>query len=431
MRNKDTIVLESLYQMISEGAGDVRKWIVDKLLKAQENFPEIRDLESDEDKVKKATEIADAFITADETPSKAEAQVIGKYYVEAAGLVSVEAILEEYAKLKEIRTDIRYKELDRYYRPDGSTGHLKKFRVESKDLQKFKTYQDFTNFIHTAEGILQAAIEAKENWNKQEEEKTQGERQEVAAGSIFNDDKVTIWAIKNQNESVDYGHILTNQYIGGESNWCITYGKYDPYKNSSNWYPRYRYESEWSFYFIVDHTRPDTDKRMKLVAVHAQADGKYGYTPCPNGTVSGLTWDKLIQTIPVLADKKDIIVYVKPTDEELKAKVYEQISSRRDARKFGELEEHQKSEYILLDFDVTKEMVEKILDSKKLLNDYINRKAQSMAIDFSRGDIPSDIRRILFTPERAQLKERFENECIRYMEMHYNRDENGNVVIGL
>lgn len=431
MRDKDGIILESLYGEVTliKESKRVKIDITNRYLKNKDKIYAISEL-SDEDAKKKIEEIIDKLFEVDKTPSKADSEVLARMYANSNGQFTLEELIHAYEEFLDIRTNKDYKELDRYLEIDGTTGHLKKYREEAKNLQKFKTYEDFTSFVHTAQAYLGQAKEAKKNLGKKEEEQQIKEVDELMEQAVVNTEDVAIWEVNNRQEAVDWGQKLMKRYNNADCEWCITWGypnSAPKHRNSSNQYANYRTNWHWSFYYILD--KKTKDKATKVVAFNAGQDGRYGFTPYPNGSAMQVSWEEVVKKLPVIKPYKDILVYKQPTDEESKLDLFDTISRNRDLARFEQLTPEWKRDYLTMgNYNLSFDMFKVIADDKNLVNDYITRKGQNHGQDPATGGIDKKILDYLEenTPE---LLARYEREAIRGMEAFF--EAGGAAPVGL
>jgi hypothetical protein len=428
MRDRDAIILESLYEIIFEGLKETKQKLTSMGL--------------DDDTIKQVTDL-------DITKQKSDSLKLAKWITGGTELGSVLELYKQFAKYKTKNNpktkDINVfktpadlskvigelnsmevekllkdkKESDRLLKLDASSLKIEaltlatwikesgalpvketidefekflEFREEgiegAKSITAYPNYQEYSNFIHTQEAEGQEFQGIKGHTNVEEE-------------AVYSDDDVAIWDIDSLWKSIRIGNEMVDK-LGIPNTWCI---KIRLGEGRSNLYSSYRFgDGEWSFYFVWSKKRKPEDGRI-FTAIAKRKDGEYAYTPSPNNTTPKIAWNAIVQKLPELEGKEQIFKYHPLTPEEVKKiRTFEMLGRSFREEEFFKLSDVEQHEYISSDLDIPVETFLKMNRARK--NDYLNILARSV-----RRKIPPKLLRVL-SPEQ---KDRFNEAQTRAM----------------
>lgn len=441
MRDKDTLILENLYHLIYEGAKEtteklkkmeldddtIKKFIdvditnqkmdainlgklyknenpdIDDLIRLYKEFVKfkkknnsktkdfsqqfktieslnaiISDLNSIEAaKLLKDKTQTNRLLEADKSVGKTDSIILAKWVAESGGGIVTQDAVNEYLDF----------------------ARIKEQNIQGSDsLENFADYGNFTNFVH---------INLTDEPTKSEEE------EELVVGNIripskpdYDDEDVAIWGIDSVSESIGVGNALidmTGVRVGQRGNWCTTW----PIDGgSTNMYATYRTGAGymWTFYYVWNKKRKTGLKngnipndKWVIAAIGKKENGRYSLTPAPNGTISDIDWNGIVEQMPELKGKEDIFVY-KPVSKEKATKMqkYANLARYFSEREFLEMSEFDQWEYISEEYDIPLETFKKL--SKERRNDYINLLARStrnrkVSEKFFRALTPKELNR--------------------------------------
>jgi hypothetical protein len=442
MRDRDTLILESLYQLVCEGA--------------KETTEKLKKMELDDDTIKK-------FIDVDVTSQKMDAINLGKLYKnENPNIDDLIRLYKEFVKFKK-KNNSQTKDFSQQFRTiesldktigdlnsieaakflkdktqtnrmlgaDKSVGktdslilakwvaesggaivtqdavneyldfsRIKEQNVQgSESLENFADYGDFTNFVHVnlADGLTK---------NEEEEEELIVGNIRIPSKPDYDDENVAIWGIDSVSESIGVGNALidmTGVRVGQRGNWCTTW----PIDGgSTNMYATYRTGAgyKWTFYYVWNKKRKTGFKsgsipndKWVIAAIGKKENGRYSLTPAPNNTIMDIDWNGIVREMPELKGKEDIFVY-KPVSQEkaTKMQTYSRLARYFNEREFLEMSEFDQWEYISEEYDIPLETFKKL--SKERRNDYINLLARStrnrkVPEKFFRALTPNELKR--------------------------------------
>ena len=445
MRDKDTLILENLYQLIYEGAKEtaeklkkmelddntIEKFInvdvtsqkmdainlgklyknenpdIDDLISLYKEFVKfkkknnsqtkdfgnqfrtmeslnkvINDLNSIEvAKILKDRPQANRLLEADKSAGKTDSLVLAKWVAESGGGIIAQDAVNEYL----------------------SFARIKERGVEgSESLERFADYGDFTNFVHMNIADGNEKVEKKEDF-------VAGDIR-ISSKPDYDDEDVAIWGIDSINESINVGNALiemTGVRVGDRNrangNWCTTW----PINGGgTNMFMTYATGSsyKWTFYYVWNKKRKTgmrggniPNDKWVIAAIGKKADGRYSITPAPNGTNMDIDWAGIVKDIPELEGKEDVFVY-KPLPQEkiTKMQKFARLSRYFSEQEFLEMSEFDQWEYISEEYDIPLETFKKL--SKERKNDYINLLARStrdrkVKEKFFRALTPSELNR--------------------------------------
>jgi hypothetical protein len=430
MRDRDAIILESLYEIISEGLKetqqkleamgldedtvkkvtdlDITKQKLDSLKLAKwitggtelgtvldlykqfikfkaKNNPKTKDINTfktpadlskvigelnsaEVEKFLKDKKESERLLKFDKSPTKSEAVTLASWIKEAGGGLPVKETVDEFEKFLG-------------YRREGIEG--------AANINNYPNYQEYSNFIHTEEG-------------KEEKEEVVTGHTKTEQDAVYSDDEVAIWDIDTLGKSIRIGNELVAK-TGTRVTWCII----PPLGSGrTNMYSNYRFgEGEWSFYFVWSKKREKSDPYV-LTAIAKRKDGEYSFTPSPNGTISKISWDRIVKDkMPELEGKEHFFKYHPLTQEErTRIRTFERLGRSFNESDFLSLSDVDQYEYISSEMDIPVETFLKM--SKERKNDYLNILARSI-----RRKIPAKLIRVL-SPEQ---KDRFNETQTRAM----------------
>lgn len=436
MKDKDALILESLYLLVSEGISETEKKLKDmdisdediqKLIAVDvtkqksdslkmgeflsktdltindvinlykefvkfknkgaseardfQAFKTLKDLETvltklntqEVEKFLKESDDIKKLLNLDKSLGKRDSGIIAKWIKELKGRIPNSEIINEYEKF------LGYKE-------QGIEG--------ANDLGSYKSFYDFAEFIHNEEAK-----------NAKEEEK-----QNVVVGydPVYEDDKIVIWDIDNVGKSINIGHSVSRKIGGTQITWCIS----TPLNSGvTNYFSSYRQGKvgsgqPLSFYFVWSKNMPQDKKPdYSFSAVAIRKDGEFEITPRPNGTQQK-SWEEIVNLVPDLKEHKNVFVYKPLTDQEIKRmRLFDNLGRNFNEEEFLSLDDKDQYEYISYGEDIPVSTFLKL--SKERKNDYLNILAQSQTRD------PSKKLLNVLTPEQL---ERMENTRFRAIE---------------
>lgn len=440
MKSKDTLILESLYVLVSEGILEVEKrlkeifTITDLGDEDIQNIINIDVTKQKTDSIKIAQFITSSDLSLDEVLNlykefvkfknkgasetrdfqsfkslkdlidvltKLNTQEVQKFLKESDDVKKLLDLDKSLGKrdsgiiakwIKDLKGRIPNSEIINEY--EKFLGY-KEQRIEgASDLGLYKSFYDFAEFIHNEEAK-----------NAKTEEK-----QNVVVGydPIYEDNEVTIWDIDNVGKSVNIGHSVSRKIGGTQITWCIS----TPLNSGvTNYFSSYRQGKvgsgqPLSFYFVWSKNMPQDKKPdYSFSAVAIRKDGEFEITPRPNGTTQK-SWEEIVSLVPALKDHKNVFVYKPLTDQEVKRmRLFDNLGRNFNEEEFLSLDEKDQYEYISYGEDVPVTTFLKL--SKERKNDYLNILAQSQTRD------PSKKLLNVLTPEQL---ERMENTRFRAIE---------------
>jgi hypothetical protein len=437
MKNKDSIILESLYTLIYEGvaetekkltefgleSNDIKKLIdvditkqksdaikmgeffnssdmeLDNIISLYNEFvkfknkgaPETRDFQSfksmdslektisalnlkEAQKFLKDKEEIDKIVKMDKSLGKKETGIIARWVKDVKGRIPNSEIINAYEKFLEFKDQ----------------------NIEgAEDLSKFDNFSQFIEFIHN-----------EESKNAKAEEK-----QNVAVGydPIYEDDEIAIWDIDNVGKSINIGHNVSKKIGGTQITWCISYPLNSGLTNYFSSYRQGKVGSQMplSFYFIWSKKMEQSQREdFSFTALAIRKDGEFEITPRPNGTRQE-SWEKIIEKIPALKDHKELFVFKPLSESEVKKmNFYDRLSRSFDEEAFLSLDEKEQYEYISFGQDIPVSTFARLSKDRK--NDYLNILAQSTTRD------PSKKLLRLLTPQQIERMEEARYRSIEY-----------------
>ena len=198
-------------------------------------------------------------------------------------------------------------------------GHYREFlKIKARNIPEFKpmtafaTWKEFKEFVHD---------HYVEEGNKEKGTNLQDQ-------AIYEDDNIKVWRADNVKESINYTH---NLY--GNHSWCIGYAigkstgiqnQYINYSLSRTYSPSQNGHEIGSTFYMVDVKAIKDKKRGNgFFALEARPYGLYEYTPAENGTKPLVNWSELLKKyVPELNKKpsgqiKYQPVKIKPNVEDL------------------------------------------------------------------------------------------------------------------
>jgi hypothetical protein len=346
--NFDSIILESLYEVISEGRKDVKNTLEKLLGPDQKN-------------------LIDDLLDADPSGSKNDCIRLAKFIKEKVSpddvlntasiyfaIKSVSQIgqdinrfrtfkdFQEFSRKELVRTIIRFvdgntKNFDSKKKPEDIKAYLK----NNSDYQKIrdsdqsdsdsdsiyiakiyaasKKNTDLDQVIHaydayvlTNAGENHKPLSAFANINELNQylnaNAAGGQtsiggatKQQLEDQAIYEDDNIKVWRIDNVRDSINYTH---NIDIGKHS-WCIGY-PIDTQGTQSNQWKNYSFSEYCSldgkqkdigstFYTINIKSLTDKNHGNGYFTLQARPFDVFDYTPAENGTRSGYSWETLLR----------------------------------------------------------------------------------------------------------------------------------------
>lgn len=437
MRDKDTLILESLYSIVVEGVSEVEKKLKElnindediqkmvavdvtkqksdslkmgQLLSSSDldindiinlykefvkfknkgvaeardfqSFKTLKDLENvltklnseEVQKILKDSGDIKKLLKLDKSLGKRDSGIIAKWIKDLKGRIPNSEILNEYEKF------LRYKE-------QGIEG--------ASDLGIYKKFYDFAEFIHNEES-KNAKQEDKQNVN-------------FGYDPIYEDDNIAIWNIDNVGKSINIGHSVSRKIGGTQITWCISY----PLNSGiTNYYSAYRQGKvgssvPLSFYFVWSKKmEQQRSEDYSFSAVAIRKDGEFEITPRPNGTRQK-SWEEIVKLIPALKEHRNLFVYKPLTENEVrKMRLFDSLGRNFNEEDFLKLDEKDQYEYISYGEDIPVSTFLKL--SKERKNDYLNILAQSQTRDPSRKLLNA------LTPEQMDRMEATRFRAIEY-----------------
>jgi hypothetical protein len=437
MKDKDTLILESLYSLVVEGLSeaekklkdmdisdeDIQKLInvdvtkqksdavkmgefistsdmsVDNMIKLYSEFVKfknkgaseardfqayksLKDLEKvlvklnsqEVEKLLKDSEDAKKLLNLDKSLGKRDSGIIARWVKDLKGRIPNSEVIAEYEKF------LRYQE-------QGIEG--------ASDLGIYKKFYDFAEFIH----------------NEEAKNAKQEEKQNVTVGydPIYEDDEIAIWDIDNVGKSINIGHSVSRKIGGTQITWCIS----TPLNAGiTNYFSSYRQGKvgssiPLSFYFVWSkkmEQQKNDDYSFSAVAI--RKDGEFEITPRPNGTKQR-SWEEIVSLIPALKNHKDVFKYKPLTDDEVRRmRLFDNLGRNFNEEDFLKLDDKDQYEYISYGEDIPVTTFLKL--SKERKNDYLNILAQSQTRD------PSKKLLNVLTPEQLDRMESTRFRAIEY-----------------
>jgi hypothetical protein len=436
MKDKDTLILESLYLLVSEGLSemeeklkgmgvsdedieklinvDITKQKTDSLKMGQfissadlsvddvinlykefvkfknkgasetrdfQSYKSLKDLENvlvklnsqEAQKILKDSEDVKKLLNLDKSLGKRDSGIIVKWIKDLKGRIPTSEVMSEYEKFLE-------------YKEQGIEG--------ANDLGLYKNFYDFVEFIH----------------NEEAKNAKQEEKQNVTVGyePVYEDQEITIWNIDNVGKSINIGHSVSRKIGGTQITWCIS----TPLNaGMTNYFSSYRQGKvgsgqPLSFYFVWSKKmEQQKNEDYSFSAVAIRKDGEFEITPRPNGTRQK-SWEEIVNLIPALKNHKDVFKYKPLTDDEVKRmRLFDNLGRNFNEEDFLKLDDKDQYEYISYGEDIPVTTFLKISKDRK--NDYLNILAQSQTRDPSRKLLN------VLTPEQL---ERMENTRFRSIE---------------
>lgn len=422
MRDKDTIILESLYGLVVEKAKDV--------------IENLKKLNVEDENINK-------FIAIDPTGQKSDAYVLGKMHsnqgTNADYLISLYKQFLKFKNKKNSQTqdfprqfnsveklevtirDLntievmkmvtdkdeakRLLELDKEepkieavtvakWIYDGRRNLLPSDVVDayekllelrgrdvegSKDVTKFNGYIPLTEFIHTHMG----------NEDEPNKKIDTGGKVTITKKPIYNDDDIAIWYISTVQEAISIGNALIDladvRTPTGLTpvNWCTTWNLAgDP--RGANMFSYYRSNYKWAFYYTWSKKRErgfkegsSPNDKFVITAIAAAQNGNYTITPAPNGTSPEKSWSNIVSDMPELNGKQKYFEYKTISgEEENKTLKFERMARNFDEEQFLALRQTDQYEYISAGFDIPVKTFPKLSTERK--EEYINVLARDL-----------------------------------------------------
>jgi len=436
MKDKDTLILESLYLLVSEGLSETEEKLkgmgisdedIEKLINVDitkqksdavkmgqfisdsdlsindvinlysefvkfknkgasetrdfQSYKSLKDLENvliklnsqEAQKILKDSEDVKKLLNLDNSLGKKDSGIIVKWIKDLKGRIPTSEVISEYEKF------LNYKE-------QGIEG--------TSNLGLYKSFYDFVEFIH----------------NEEAKNAKQEEKQNISVGydPVYEDEEIAIWDIDNVGKSVNIGHSVSRKIGGTQITWCIS----TPLNAGiTNYFSSYRQGKvgssiPLSFYFVWSKKmEQQKNEDYSFSAVAIRKDGEFEITPRPNGTRQK-SWEEIVNLIPTLKNHKDIFKYKPLTDNEIKRmKLFDNLGRNFNEEDFLKLDDKDQYEYISYGEDIPVTTFLKISKDRK--NDYLNILAQSQTRD------PSKKLLNVLTPEQL---ERMENTRFRAIE---------------
>lgn len=273
------------------------------------NFLKSKDL--NENEIKKILDL-------DSTPSKAHSIQLGKYYIEIKNFNILEIYYKKFLELKKSNPSL--------------------------DIFKFKTFQEFENFIDMQERMGgELDIEG---------EKTP---EQVRKEAIYEDENLEIYHADTQKKACDYGHKLGQSY-----SFCISR------PGQGNMFSGYRLRTQSNFYFIKSKNRSSRIVNGKfedpshLIVLDVLPNDNLLWTWADNGAqghgTTNTTWDEVFSVIPELKKpyKMGIFKSRPLTDEERnKLQLFNDIANNQNVDSFNKLSYNEKIEYVTSGYPVS------------------------------------------------------------------------------
>lgn len=226
--------------------------------------------------------------------------------------------------------------------------------------------------------------------------------------AIINENGFRVYKITDQGMSMAYGYYqqVIARELGG-SQWCVTWR---PDSGGTNQWENYRTAHQRSFYFVIDESKQNTDKKYFISALQTAptSSGKYVITPAPN-VDEYMTWEKVLSIYPKLAPYKDLIRPVTFDDNELKirdlaSKINETEGSRTE---FIRLDRKYKK-YFINNGGILRKPISWDYMDEGLRSLYISTTTRDNAMEkFSNFDFISEIKKV--GNQFTQLNNRFKD----------------------
>lgn len=435
MRDKDTLMLESLYCLIAEGLSETEK--------------KLKSLNIDDEDVKKLIEV-------DITKQKSDAIKLGEYL--SSSNLSIDQIINLYKEfvkfknkgaaetrdfqgfkslkdLEKVLAKLNSEEAQKILKDSDETKRLlnldkslgkrdsgiivkwikelkgrfpnseviggyekfleyKEQNVEgSSDLGLYNRFFDFAEFIH----------------NQEAKNATEEESQNIKVGvdAIYEDKEIAIWDIDNVGKSINIGHAVSKRLGGTQITWCISY----PLNSGlTNYFSSYRQgkvgsQQPLSFYFVLDKKKDNTNPYV-WSAVARRKDGEFEITPRPNGTARK-EWEEIVNLIPSIKNHKQFFVYKPLSESEVKKmNFFDRLGRSFDEEAFLQMDDKDQYEFISMGQDIPVSAFLRL--SKERKNDYLNILAQSQTRDPSKKLLK------VLTPEQTDRIESTKYRAIEY-----------------
>jgi hypothetical protein len=329
---------------------------------------------------------ANRLLTLDPAAPKIEASIVAKWINDGKRTLLPKDVVDAYEQFVELKEQ-------------GIEG--------SEDVSKYKSYVELTEFLHQH-------IES-------EDKVDVGAKVNITKKPVYNDDEVAIWYVANTNEAISIGNALIDmndvRTPDGKrpANWCTTWSIVG---GGTNMFMSYRTYQKWTFYYTWSKKRNTGFKETKgseavandpyvITAIGVTRDGQYALTPAPNGTRTAEPWSTIESWMPELKGKQGYFKY-KPlsNEEEDKMVKLERLARYFEEEQFLNLSQMDQYEYISAGYNIPAKTFVKL--SKERKNDYLN----IMAEDLDR-EMPEDLEAVL---EEREMK--------RYLALHERAWEN-------
>lgn len=253
-------------------------------------------------------DIIDKIIKMDQSVSKQDSIRLARYYKEIADLGIIENYYKKFIKLKKKR--------------------------QASDINLYKTWHDFENFIDSKETIVDLSIKGNESKEKDE--------------AIYKDDVMEVYHADTMDKAIRYSHNLGQEY-----SFCI--GR----KSGGNLFNSYRLRNESNFFFIKFLNKSNDIENGKFVdpshMLVLDIGKRIMITKSDNGKQGGGTKVIDIKTLfgefPEL-EKISHLFVSRPLTEEEKNKLEKMIDVSERRKDFLELKHNERVEYIQSGYNI-------------------------------------------------------------------------------
>ena len=282
---------------------------------------------------------------------------------------------------------------------------LLKKQLVKQDINSFKSFLDFANYVHGLQGSIKKKTDIKVDLPKEDpnnKDKTHFDKNFGDIPLVYKTNEIKIYHARDAKDCIKLGYGLP--YTGMP--FCIS-------RTSNNLYNVYR-RNNGSFYFIF-YKESKESLHDSYVMVFNNNGQKIELTFIDNATQ---TWDinSILNTFPELKDpwNKGILKQVPFTEDEVaKMDLYEECQKEHNIEYFKDLNSEQLREYIEFGYSLDYERLEWLKENKydNLINDWCTKGIR----------LDKDIFNFLNDKERNTWK-KFRERELKLLREHDNRN---------